>query len=235
MALVLGVDVETTGLDSGKDRVTELGCVLWDTDNGQPVSILSRFIEQETVITPEITDITGITQDMLKAPFADPSSLVWSEFLANAELADYFVAHNAPFDAGFIHAELEREGLLSQLPALKWIDTTLDIPFPKKIKGRALVTLCAEHGFLNPFPHRAVTDVLAMLKLMGMYNFTDIVLRTESPTLEYIAQVRSFADKDLARDRGFRWDPARKVWARNMKQMDFVRDEYPFPILVNEK
>lgn len=101
-------DTETTGLypDSG-DRITELGCV-------EVIDLIPTGREFHELINPErdipkeVTEVTGHTWDMLrdKPKFSEVSE-AFLEFVGDAVL----VAHNAPFDRGFINMELDRLGL----------------------------------------------------------------------------------------------------------------------------
>jgi oligoribonuclease (3'-5' exoribonuclease) len=36
---LLGIDLETTGLDVTKDRIIEIGMVLWETDTQTPIIV----------------------------------------------------------------------------------------------------------------------------------------------------------------------------------------------------
>ena len=87
--------------------------------------------------------------------------------------------------------------------------------------------MAADHGFLNPFPHRAVTDALTMLKLAGMYDWDETIKRSKSPIRTLIANV-SFENKDLAKSAGFHWIAETKQWMLDIKECDLERTTFEF-------
>jgi DNA polymerase III subunit epsilon len=100
------LDLETTGGSARGDAVTEVGAV--KVRGGQRVGELATLVDPGTGIAPSVVALTGITQAMVTgAPrFAAVLPQVL-EFLSGAVL----VAHNAPFDTGFLRAGCERYGL----------------------------------------------------------------------------------------------------------------------------
>ncbi len=99
------VDVETTGGCATDHRIIEIG--LTRGEQGRVTDTYSSLVNPERPIPWIITAITGITdQDVEDAPtFAAIHRTVRS-------LLDgcVFVAHNAPFDYGFLQQEFERLG-----------------------------------------------------------------------------------------------------------------------------
>lgn len=225
MTLVLGYDVETTGLEAGKDRIIEVGAVLWDVERKRPVDMMMKLVNHNIEIPELITELTGITKEDI-----DREGLPWQtvqeQLYDFIQPADYWVAHNAEFDKEMTlqHPELELS-IAASAETLPWIDTKVDLPYPTHKGKGSLVTIAANHGFLNPFPHRAVFDVLTMMKIFGEYDWADIMARHESPSAELIAQV-SYDERDKAKEAGFYWDAARKLWVRNIKECD-ARKEVP--------
>ncbi len=167
--IIAGLDFETTGTSMEADRIIEIGCVLWDTVLGQPVEIYSALVlhPDGPEVTAEITLINGLTQALLQARGRAPcdafADLAW--YLAQA---DAVCAHNGTtFDRPMFEAERGRQasaGHGHEWKDIPWIDTMVDIDFPPRLTARKLSHLAAEHGFLNPFPHRAVFDVMTMLQ-----------------------------------------------------------------------
>jgi DNA polymerase III epsilon subunit family exonuclease len=99
------VDVETTGTSPGAARITEIGAVR--LSRGRRVAHFERLVDPGTPVPRGITRLTGIHAGMLDGapPFAR-IAVEWLGFLGNAVL----VAHNAPFDRGFLDRELRRCG-----------------------------------------------------------------------------------------------------------------------------
>ncbi|MHA6630097.1 DEDD exonuclease domain-containing protein [Pseudonocardia sichuanensis] len=99
------LDLETTGGSAGKDAITEIGAV--KVRGGEQVGELATLVDPGTGLPPQIVALTGITSAMTAgAPRLAqvlPSVL---EFLRGTVL----VAHNAPFDSGFLRAACERHG-----------------------------------------------------------------------------------------------------------------------------
>lgn len=225
--LVLGLDLETTGLDTEKDEIIEVGAVVWDTDRQSPVKIFSELVQTQLPISEEVTKITGITTDDVKAWGISPQeALINVEALAGK--CSYLVAHNGlDFDKHFI------DRYLKLFPDVKldlpWIDTMTDLPYPDDLKTRKLSYVAAEHGFLNPFSHRSLFDVLTMMKIFSAYPIKEIIELTQSPMMRVVAQV-SYADRDKAKGMGFRWDPNRKEWFNGLREAQVKRVEFPFPI-----
>ncbi|KQW43226.1 MULTISPECIES: DNA polymerase III subunit epsilon [unclassified Roseateles] len=98
-------DTETTGLDADKgDRVIEIGCV--EMVNRQLTgNNLHLYINPERASHEDALRVHGLTEAFLadKPKFAQIVDQLLS-YLAGAEL----VIHNAPFDIGFVNAELKR-------------------------------------------------------------------------------------------------------------------------------
>ena len=99
------LDLETTGGSAQRDAITEIGAV--KVRGGEVLGELATLVDPGTGIPPQIVALTGITTALVtgapRLPQVLPSVL---EFLAGAVL----VAHNAPFDAGFLRAACERHG-----------------------------------------------------------------------------------------------------------------------------
>ncbi len=98
-------DTETTGLDPlTGDRVIEVAAIelMGDLPTGR---VFHQLVDPERDIPPEASRVHGMTRADLagKPRFAE----IADEFLAFIA-QDRLIAHNAPFDFGFINAELAR-------------------------------------------------------------------------------------------------------------------------------
>ena len=227
MAILLGIDVESSGLESKVDRIIELGAVTWDSDTNMPMQILSELIDPAMDMTPssdrfqlpeEITAITGITSEALSnyGVYERDVLLRLDEMIHHA---DYYVAHNANlFDRLFVQEAYNRHSMI--LVEKPWIDTITDIRFPDAIKTRNLKHLAAEHNFLPGFSHRAVFDVLTMLKILSQYDLDAVIARAAEPTL-FVQALVTFDQKEMAKELGFHWFAPDKIWWRSMKSSDF--------------
>src|SRR5271154_2190395 len=98
---ILGIDFETTGLDPKQDRITEAGLVLYDSESSTPVRISGFLVQTGAVVSEEITRLTGITQDAITA-YGVPAPQAMAAIRNMAGQADFFCAHNAPFDKSFL-------------------------------------------------------------------------------------------------------------------------------------
>lgn len=232
--ILLGLDLETTGLNPKGDRVTEIGAVLWDARARRPIVIFNELINLPALgvsVPPEITAITGIDDVMLKN-WGQSSESVFAKLLTLIAEADYIVAHNGTnFDRPFLAAELERFNLRIDKP---WIDTSTDVAYPPAITTRKLVHLAAEHGFLNPFAHRAVFDVLTMLEVLSTYDIDDVIRWANSPSV-HVKAIVSYDDREKAKAAGFRWNPENKSWIKTLKDFqvdDLLRADPGFKIEV---
>src|ERR1017187_259531 len=95
MALILGADSETTGLDVRKDYVLELGAAIYDTDSKQIFKPFSELIlwPDRPPISKEIESITGINQKMVDK-FGVPPEEAFGNFLRMADICDFICCHN---------------------------------------------------------------------------------------------------------------------------------------------
>lgn len=99
-------DLETTGLSSMYERITEIGAVLFH--DFQEVDRFQTFVDPERPIPPEVTNLTGITDEMVSgAPKEEQAVREFLRFAGGRPL----VAHNASFDIGFIDEACIRHGL----------------------------------------------------------------------------------------------------------------------------
>ena len=101
-AVFTAFDIETTGLDAQKDRIVELGAVKFDRQG--PISRFNVLINPGIPMPPEAGRVNNITDEMLAG---QPSlEAVFPDFLRMIQ-GTVIIAHNAPFDCGFINQNLK--------------------------------------------------------------------------------------------------------------------------------
>ena len=144
-------DIETTGLSSENDRITEIGAV--KIENGKIVDRFNEFVNPGIDIPYKITELTGITNDMVEG--ADSIEEILPKFLEFAK-GSVVVAHNAAFDAAFIKKNSERlnlkfeNAIMDTIPLAKYL-----LPELKTFK----LNVVAKHlGISLENHHRAVDD-----------------------------------------------------------------------------
>jgi len=143
---LLFLDLETTGLDFDDDYITEIGYVIKDTEISKPLLTVGEMLKVPGEVPQIITEITGITKEILNEFGEDPKEIL-EMFLSAVERykIDYIVAHNGNgFDKPMLEGNLNRLDL--RMPDIEWLDTRLDIVYPEHFKVRNLTYLCAEHG-----------------------------------------------------------------------------------------
>ena len=148
-------DIETTGLSARKDKITEIGAV--KVENGRVVDTFSTFANPEMPIPAKITQLTGITDAMVKD--APSQSEAVSAFLDFAD-GHILVAHNAPFDTSFIRVACENMGVEYNYTSIDTVAICRSIL--SDIKNVKLDTV-AKYLRLGNFNHHRATDDAEML------------------------------------------------------------------------
>lgn len=155
------VDLETTGGDAMRHRITEVGIVIYD---GQKE--IERF---HTLVNPQkniplgIQHLTGITNEMVAdAPlFSEISQRVYD--LVSGCI---FVAHNVHFDFSFLKNELKEAGYSNWNPR-----KLCTVRYTRKVipglKSYSLKNLVSHFGLNNENPHRALSDAIAALQILS--------------------------------------------------------------------
>ena len=110
------VDLETTGGSPHQSAITEIGAVR--VRGGEVEGTFQTLVQPGSAIPPFIAVLTGITDAMVAtAPRIDAALPAFLEFARGSVL----VAHNAPFDLGFLRAACTQTGIT--WPAFDSLDT----------------------------------------------------------------------------------------------------------------
>lgn len=218
------VDVETTGLSPQEDKVIELAMRRFTYDpEGHIVEIGKSWCWREDpgVALPEdIVRITGITdQDLIGRRIDERVAM---DILSSA---DVVIAHNAAFDRPMV------ENRLSAMPAKQWACSCVEIDWAGAgFEGRSLGWLCAQAGWFYD-AHRAQGDVDAVIQLLRhegtdgrslLYELDD-ASSCDSFLIEAVGS--PFSTKDALRMRGYRWNPTKQVWWREVMDDRLVTEQ----------
>jgi DNA polymerase-3 subunit epsilon len=229
--ILLSLDFETTGLDFEKDRIIEIGAILYSTTQKKCLDSVGRLVQTDVPITSEITEITNIhPAAVTRFGYEQDSAFEVLEYMATA--CDAIAGHNIKrFDMRM--ANKWASMMQRVLPQRTIIDTMIDI---KGHEGKKLTYLAADHGVLNLFPHSALADAQTVLSIIEKYDINDIVNRAKTPTV-YIQARQSRDQNELAKKAKFRWNPMHKIWWKPVKETDVddLSRSCPFPISYVEK
>lgn len=210
---IVFLDTETTGMfddDIGGHRakIIELGMVrcTFSLDRKRILSvdrIYSGYEDPQYLIPESITNLTGITNDMVRGQrFVDQEV---QSFLADAPL---LVAHNAKFDRPFFD---QRFPQLSYLP---WACTIQGIDW--HMLGFDVVKLeyLVKSGGYFYNAHRAYDDCLALCHLMIHKPEAFAMLIDSALRLVYKLEAidAPYNVKDVLKQNGYKWNQTDKVW-----------------------
>ncbi len=156
------VDLETTGGRAGEDAITEIGAV--KVRGGEVLGEFQTLVDPGGPVPPFIQVLTGITTSMLVgAPRIEEALPSFLEFARGAVL----VAHNAPFDVGFLRAAAAR--CERAWPGFQVVDTVRlarRVVLRDEAPNHKLSTLAALfHADVTP-NHRALSDARATVDVL---------------------------------------------------------------------
>lgn len=151
-------DIETTGLSVKDCAITEIGAVLYR--GGEILDTFESFVNPHMPISAKITELTGISDDMV-ADAPDISEVLpkFLDFAGNA----VFVAHNASFDIGFIRHAAEACGL-AFTPT--FIDTVALSRYCNGDLKKHTLDAVADYFGLGDFNHHRAFEDAHMLALI---------------------------------------------------------------------
>ncbi len=169
-------DVETTGLESNKDRIIELGAV--KVRDGKIIDDFSRLVNPRRKISKKIENLTGIKNRELKdAPFIEE---ILPDFLKFCE-DSVLTAHNAEFDYAFLRQECMRSDC--KIPRQPILDTlALSRAVKSDLNSHSLDSLTGIMDIQLENHHRAKADAEATAKILlslleeieAKHNFSEL-------------------------------------------------------------
>lgn len=210
------LDTETTGLDFEKDEIIELAFVVvtynvrWNTIISID-DVYDGFNQPSQPITKEITDVTGITNEMVAGKHITYDS--FKDYLPKDKYL--IVAHNAGFDRKFI------DKTYPEMANKPWADSLTGIDWSNKGYHKVnLESLMYKLGYFYN-AHRAVNDCLALASVI-QYNEAVQELYTNAlkNTLEVEIKL-SFDNKDFAKNLGMKFNGKNKTWVK-----DYISEEH---------
>lgn len=220
------LDTETTGTNPARDKIIELGMVLFEycPETGQAYRILETFNELEDPgmpIPPESTKVHGITDEMVRGKRIDDEEV--ERLLEEASLV---IAHNAKFDRVFVEARFPnfvKKGWACSFAQVPWTEEGLS--------SAKLEFLAYRYGFYFT-GHRASNDCHALLEVLQR-DLPESCIKAMKRLLEN-ARVRDykvwalgspFDSKDALKERGYRWNAERKVWGGTVAQATLEQEK----------
>ena len=156
------VDVETTGLSPRTEEIIELAICLfaYSKDTGEIGGVVDQYVglrEPGVPISSGAARVHGLRMKDLCGKQLDVARVE-----AMLHSAEFVVAHNAPFDRGFlarIFPVSSRKLWLCSMSGINWKG--------KGFPSRGLQNLLRAHGISAGRAHRAEDDVLATLELLA--------------------------------------------------------------------
>lgn len=159
------IDLETTGTSPRQSRIIEIGLVR--VERGVVVREYRTFVDPGELVPPFVTSLTGIESAMLVgAPVFEDVALEVAGLLDNA----LFIAHNAPFDYGFLSTEFRRLGIPFSSPYLCTAKLSRFL-FPEQ-QHHNLDSIIARFNLDAGKRHRALDDARVLWQLLQVIERT---------------------------------------------------------------
>lgn len=151
-------DLETTGLNERKDYIIEIGAL--KVVDGKVQERFSQFVKPSESISPPITNLTGITNEMVAE--ARPTEEIIAAFIKFCG-DSVLIGHNIMFDYKFMKIYAKQYGYRFEHSGIDTLKIARKVH--KDMESKSLGALCEHYQIQNQAAHRAYYDALATAKL----------------------------------------------------------------------
>lgn len=192
------LDFETTGLDRFNDDPIELGFlkVTYSKDDGKIFQITDKyqgFKQPKKEISPMITDITGITNEMVAGEDFNYAKIF--KLFSDVNLV---ISHNAAFDCPFFDRIFKDSEPMRKIP---WACSMIGIDWlGYGYKSCGLVKIIAHNRFIYK-AHRALNDAMALTNMLVLQPQLFIDLRRSAANKLTVLAVPESTLKNNEKDR----------------------------------
>ncbi len=214
------LDFETTGFTAGSDEVIEIGLVqvAYSTSLGKITEIIEISSQLECpkqTISELITDVTGITNEMVAGKRIDDAHVAR---IVNS--SNVLIAHNAQFDRAFFDIRFP------EMADKVWACSVKDVDWRTHgFESAKLEYLLLKNGYFYD-GHRAATDCLAMVQLFEVVPnaLPELLANARKSSFKILAKGVSYADREVVKKRGYRWDAANRYWWTIVSEDDYAEE-----------
>lgn len=214
------IDVETTGTDTATAKIIQLAIVPFTFSKDGKIGAVHKpyigFEDPGIPIPPEVTKLTGITDEMVKG-----QKLSFAQIGAATQDAVLIVAHKADFDRPIAERQF------SLFEEFCWACTIDDVPWKDEgYTSAKLEWLAFKHCGMFFDAHRADLDCMFGVHLLSTTlpsgkRVMEAVLENARTSWNRIAAVGApFDFKDALKARGYRWNADNRVWWTDVKASD---------------
>lgn len=216
------LDIETTGLNQAVDEIIELGMVKFTfSADGRLFSVVDEFSalhEPSVAIPAAVTELTGITAEMVAGRTIDPGEV--ARFIEEAVLV---IAHSAAFDRPFC------EKLFPAFADKHWACSNTQIDWlARRHRGSKLAYLLNDMGLFYE-GHRALDDSYALLEVLAATTpqaaepaLAALLENARKATVRIWAEAAPFEHKDTLKARGYRWSDGSsggpRAWWKDLEE-----------------
>ncbi len=203
--IICAIDFESTGTDTAKDRITEIGAVWFEqTPLDKAIGDLKLLGSYSKLVydvdypplSEEVQEVTGLSDQVLKEegiPFDMAVFYMMAAFEKTGAYPDAFIAHNKAFDENIFKAEVERMWKKNLIPVMHrdfivqipWLCSIVDIQHPEKFRSKKLSHLALDYGCaVDPSVlHRAEDDCNLLVEMLSRANvdFSALLARSKVP------------------------------------------------------
>lgn len=165
MSKILFLDLETTGFSREWDYIIEVAALLYDTEKRKVINQFHEYIRPGKRIPQKITEITGITEFMVRESRTEREVLAdFFEWISDVN-PDILAAYNAPFDRSFLEIKKTKYQLFAK--EKPWEDM---MKYGRQLKREGKTenykqTTVAEYLNIEYQAHSAIEDVRALIQI----------------------------------------------------------------------
>lgn len=215
------LDTEATGLDWRRHQIIEIAAARVLVDPSGRIAGIEKtgsgVNDPGHPLPPEIVEITGLTDEMVRGKGIDREQLA-----AWIAVSEGVVAFNSAFDRPFVDA------LLPDLAPMPWGCAMADVPWRKLgFEPGPQGYLLMQAGKFAPRAHRAMDDVFALVDLLdhvcvdGETVMAKVLAAMDAKAWRIEATGAPFQKRDLLRERRYRF---RRDWRGGGVWHKHVRD-----------